>query len=105
MSGFHRTAPRSAEIVDLDMARRARRLPEPPIEACQLPPPGKRRGDVVLDAARLNRGIVLAHEFRHVAGRGLTMMLAVQFPGVTRVLPVDDVVPLAVTAISEDASA
>jgi hypothetical protein len=89
----------SADIVSLAAFRTCRDLP-PPRDEAWLPPPGKRRGDLVADAQG-SRGTVLGYAARAIFGRGPGIVLAIQFPGVVRVLPAHDVIALSGPAVDE----
>ena len=60
-----------------------------------LPPQGMRVGDLVLDPETGERGTVLYYHLGAVCGLGFAWLLAIQFPGIVRVLKADEVVTMA----------
>ena len=89
----------SADIVYLDTFRQCRHLPPTRPEAL-LPPIGKRRGDPV-ENARGRRGTVISYATRAIFGRGIGVVLAIQFPDTVAVIPADDVEPVSGPVVDE----
>lgn len=82
MSGFDRTGPQAAAVIDLAVIRERRRLPPPRATAREAEPPaGKQRGDRVRCRHTGQHGTVIGWRIERTLGGAPDFMLAIQFGG------------------------